>query len=917
MTHHGDPGDTFLGISTSVDPFQLLGLPRRPLDDAEVLQALGARMSAIASHPRGQTHEANEVRLAVHAAAAQLLDPNLQQVLLSQGAPPVPPPTSEILSRVEHDVPVATAPSEASVPSALSHDVLLVAAACGGWNSRAMRRLAMLAHARGIASSELPSVITEVLAGSARHIPVRHELAPGAEPAAERVGSIRPSAHARGARRRSVGSRLIPWLIGSATLVMLILVWMRLTAVPSQGVALQDVIPDETLSISEGQLQGPVIPPIPAANQSAPGDVRASARRMTALAQRNTPLSDSDLEAFRAMYNSVASNWDDLDSDQRGAIHNAIVELLYRNVSSQNVALSLIRVINEPFSGTPVSPEAFRRWVWSAGTLSRLSMERNLPTSIDSAVISGLTNAFRSEVPVGNQSFQESVVHALRVSGDDYAGKAPFETFWAVWLQQLGAVVPAHSVAHNTAVLDVLESILVEGPDPSQSRETFQALETLTGALKLEPSGPVAVRIVSWFSDDRITASDLSSVMRPLITRSRIEKLDSSMIPSPGMNQSERMALRAELESVLLGIDSGTNEAVAAWVSIADQQLDRSPGIRPVEIVGRSLVLSRLSAAAHATLWGDRQTADSILANLTDDIDRLIKDISDDQSGFLGGNNADEWAIKYIDARQNIPIRQALLSDLTRGKRILGPVAAEMIVRDAFLGTPATVRAQAREIVVLYADSPAILNAVLEYLPRIPKIRSSSELIESVAYTRLPAVDNPRWSIRARQACVDELLRRVSGFGEGQAIDLLVASLEESYKDRLPGTSSSSRSAADASELARVAMRLADFWRQSASQEIEDIALLAQLDELDRRHAGRKLLARGSLDQFAVEQVMAVESMALLVSAEMPQYQNDVQAITDALRAQRRASRTVLEQIVACEEASVRLWKLRLLRGAP
>jgi len=82
MSTPRNPGETFLGESVVSDPFALLGLPRQPVDDQTVLAALGARMDGIAKHPRSQTLEANELRLALHAAAAQLLDAQVQQLLL-------------------------------------------------------------------------------------------------------------------------------------------------------------------------------------------------------------------------------------------------------------------------------------------------------------------------------------------------------------------------------------------------------------------------------------------------------------------------------------------------------------------------------------------------------------------------------------------------------------------------------------------------------------------------------------------------------------------------------------------------------------------------------------------------------------------------------------------------------------------
>ncbi len=917
MSAH-DPGETFFGVSVGTDPFQLLGLPRKAASETEVLQALGARMSAIAGHPRSQTPEANEIRLALHAAAAQLLDPKLQELLLQRSGqssqPQEPPPQT-----VEPARPEATnhVPMESAEPYVhpLTHDVLLVVAANGGWNAAAMRRLAMLAHARGIASQEIPSVITKVLANPISQPapqPVADPIPVAEDEGAVRIGSVAATRLAGSARRSSLGVRAAPWVIGAATLVSLVLVWVRMTSAPTNT---PDAAEDNTVPSAQ-DIRSTTRTQDPARTELAPAEMTArdGARQITQLANRREGFGETEIEQFRRAYLVVARDWTEIGRDQIGAVHDSILELLYSNASKQSESLAILAAIGEPMRSFPGDPEGFRAWVLSVATMSRLSMERNLPTSLDSAIIGRLTGALGEVVQGTDYSFEGAVLQTLGTSSQRLASQNASDRLWRVWLEQLGAVAAPGEAAYDDAVLNAIERVMLLGADPSQSRPVFQSIETLASALRLEPGSAVAERLVLWLSDDRVTISDIGAVMRPLVSRSRTEGIDESLVLSSAAGETDRMALRSRIEEVLLGRDSGTSEAVESWMDIADQQLVRENGRRPVDMVARAVVMSRLSAAARATLWGDRKQADSTLANLTDDIEKLVGGIESDPVAFLGGSNADEWARKYIDARQNIPIRQALLGELARNKRALGPVAAEVIVRDAFLGTPATVRAQAREVVRLYADSPAILNGVLEYLPRIPKIDASSELIEAVTYARLPSVKSPAWSSRARQACVDELLRRLTGIGEGQVIDALAALLQGSYENRLGG-SASLRFGPDAVGLAETAAELSAMWRRLAENEAEEFSVVAALDDLDHRSVGRLLLAEGALDRFAAHQVTAVEAMSLLVIAESPAAREQVEDIRSELSESRRNAKNVLEQIVACEVAAVKLWKLRLERS--
>ena len=778
-----------------------------------------------------------------------------------------------------------------------------------------MRRLAMLAHARGIASHEIPEVISSVLANPMRSATRIARSAPASDAEtteSPRIGSVLAASHIGLAGKASIGARLAPWVIGSITLVSLVLIWVRLTS--SDADQRRNVPDGATAATSESApSQAPTASVIP---ETIPTRMtpRDATRRISQLASDNRVFGDAELTQFRTAYESFSREWTSLSADQIGAVHDALLELLYRNSANPGNAQAILDVIGASMRSFSNEPEGFRAWVMSVATMSRLSMERNLPTSIDSAIIGRLTAALGQAASGTGQSFDDAVLLALNESATKLAATSESDRVWRVWLEQLAAVTTAGDDTYTAAVLDAIEQVMLTSEDPSQSRPVFQSLESLASAIKLDRGNQVSKRLLDWFANSRVTTSDLTVVMRPLIARSRADGIDESLIPPVGMGEAERGTLRSRLESVLLGKDAESVEAVASWMSIADQQLARSQPRKPAEIVARAVILSRLSAAARATLWGDRKLAESTLANLTGDVDQLISNSDPEPVDYLGGTNADEWAVKYIDAKQNIPIRQALLGELARNKRTLGPVAAEVIVRDAFLGTPATVRAQAREVVRLYADSPAILNGILEYLPRIPKIESSSELIEVVAYTRLPSVKSPAWSARARQACVDELLRRLAGIGEGQIVDSLANLLNESYGIRLGGTAASSQGS-DAIDLAQSASELSSMWRRLAEQEVEEMSLLSDLEDLDHRSVGRLLLAEGSLDQFAAHQVTAVECMAILVIAENPGMRDEVESIQSELAQARRSSKNILEQITATETAAVKLWRLRLGRS--
>jgi len=86
-----DPVVRFLGPdAASGGPFALLGVPATSATPAAILRATDERMRRIDAHPEAGTPDADEVRLAVHAAAARLLDASTRRVLFRPVDEPAP-----------------------------------------------------------------------------------------------------------------------------------------------------------------------------------------------------------------------------------------------------------------------------------------------------------------------------------------------------------------------------------------------------------------------------------------------------------------------------------------------------------------------------------------------------------------------------------------------------------------------------------------------------------------------------------------------------------------------------------------------------------------------------------------------------------------------------------------------------------
>ncbi|MBL4699268.1 MAG: hypothetical protein JKX70_10585, partial [Phycisphaerales bacterium] len=81
----------FLGDDAGTGgPFAILGLPHEIVSDDQIVRACLRRLNQIDHHRHRSTPDAQEVRLAVHAAGSQLLDSALREQLAMRWPPGTP-----------------------------------------------------------------------------------------------------------------------------------------------------------------------------------------------------------------------------------------------------------------------------------------------------------------------------------------------------------------------------------------------------------------------------------------------------------------------------------------------------------------------------------------------------------------------------------------------------------------------------------------------------------------------------------------------------------------------------------------------------------------------------------------------------------------------------------------------------------
>lgn len=963
------PIERFLGSAeSSGGPFALLGLVPGDCDDDAVLNALDQQIERVAAHPECDTPEADEVRLALHAAAAQLLDPVVRRHLVAKWTGASPPPlaassaapggqphahSARGLPRhapsprpTRHATPSGAAGS-AQALKLLEHDAILTLGLFGGWNQRSLRRLVSLANARGCTNEQVAEALRNI---SSHRRP--------AKTAAKRPSSrprARPRVAEAGAPSPALGFQVEPsdpsqsllrnaMILGAVALAglfaaVLIIIWLT-SGTATGGKATRGgggtIAPPPVVSgpgPATGALSAPLAtapsPGAPAKPLPKPltssGDVASIGRDIAACVEA-TQVDPAEAEAkLERVLEVLAANWARLPRDRLIAAHDSIVEFLYRSATSPDLPVRVVEAIartSKVAGGARLEAEGVLPSIWSAGMLVRLSRERDLSALTKAAIESGVAAALSGSGVLSEQTFEAGAGAALaampqRLTAGAGRGapSAGDVAAWERWAQGVDAFAGPDSAARQRLLLAGMEVLLVDGPEPNVNQGAGDVIAMLVMRLTWRAEDESRRWLLKWFDDRRMTAADLHAVTSVLATRSSAEGIDITMVLSTSAADRTRADLRDRYATVW-GVQSQVNrdELTATWIAAAKAAIERSlSGGDEADQLASATVLARLSEAAALQWRGDGGEAATIVAALTAPVDQAMALASTGPSHQRLQASDGGWGEKYLAARQNVRVKQEMLEQLGLSIGELGPIDAEIVTREAILGAPASIRAKAQEIIKQFSGNPAVINALLEQLPRMQRMATNSALIEYVCQRQLPSLRDPDWAISARRALVEQLLEAQTAESPRARIDRVAGVLATSYRSMASPTPLTPVQRAQRLQppahlsAAQVYAR----WRAAADTLVPTTSPPLRLDQIERRRAGRGALARGLVQQFAAEETSVCELMAYVVAAEEPSQGDRVREILSRLAGDRRGASKITEQINATERAMVELWLVR------
>lgn len=954
------PVERFLGAPhASGGPFALLGLTPQQSGDDFVLGALDRQLERVNSHAQCDTPEADEVRLALHAAAAQLLDPVVRRHLVARWTGAVP-------------MPAVSAPAPAPAQKSdgmrlLEHDAILTLGLLG-WNQRSLRRLASLAHARGLGNEQVavalrnltrhhsarPRNRAPVRAAPSAHPPLHLAAPPPHEapaivktPPPPPVPEDKPLYEQMDPAQRLLKNAILLGGLGVLAMVGLGVLIVTLGKKPPKP-APPSLVPPLVAAPSgapgaTAPAAGPQIPdtiptarartPAPKPNAPAatpsPEDFAAINRELAAAAEAAQVDPVAAAARFEGAVSRLASAWPATPHDRLIAAHDSVLEFVYRASGSAEAEARAISVLAggaHAVASGPISSDQVLPAVWSLGILVRLSRERDLPgtsrATIDSAITGALGVAHSNADPTFDGG-AAAMLYALpqrllSPAGSSSAGApAPDLETWQRWADAADAIAGQDAALRARILLAGLESILVLGPEPDKSRATGAVIADLVPRLTWRPDDESRRWLLRWFGDRRISAADLQAVTSALATHSSAEGVDLTMVLSTSASERVRAELRDRYATVWNIKDQLAHDDMAAqWAKAAREAIEASlSSSRDMGQLESAVLLARINDAAWWLWRGDSNEAGGTLADLRGPIEQSRVAAGAGDPALLNMALTDGgWGEKYLAAKQSPKIRHDLLQQMRSTVFYVGPVDAEVIAGEAIYGAAADIRAAATELVHQFASNPSMINALLERLPRIPRLPAAASLIEYVCNRQLPALRDPDWPIEARRALVERLLEALAAESPIARVDRLTLVLAASYRSMVSPTPLSSDQRLEKSQppAEASASQLWTIWRGAADKVVPIGPPPIRLDQIERRRSGRLSQARGLVQQFGAEQSSLCEVMAYVIASEAPGRTDDVRAILVQLAEDRRRAQSILDQLNAAERAMVRLWLIRL-----
>jgi hypothetical protein len=896
-----DPVPMFFG-PTGPGPFALLGLEPAEIEPPRVFEALHARLAQLAKHPQSATPAGEEVSLALHAAAAQICDPSIRSVLLRTWHAQE---SGETSYDSEH-VPLGEQ-AAAPIDVGIERDLHLAIGLSGGWNARAMERLAIACHAKGV---DLADAVRAVQwAGQAGRVRSRPP-----KPAEKRQRLPTPRASGSAEKialpeRDKSSARVVPRdaiiLIGIGGLGIVFLATAIILLTPAKRPALPisssppSAIASAPLNIASpeaGRSRSENDPS--ASNELEIGDPRAITLEISGAMQDLASDAVAAHTRFARAYDAFGKTWPMMSADEIAAVVSAIVDYCY---GASRLDTPSAATITRPLHENLASGKSAVRAASAAASIAgRLLSERELPRAFLDQIESGATIGDGGSKVESSSSFRVGLERNMNSLGTAIASSAPASAeAWKGFLEVRDAALADRQPSRDIATLNVLEMLLRNTTIPP--RDLVGSVGVLAPALSWRPSDELRMALAGWLEDATVPSELLTEITRAMVASSA-PGVDSTMVLPAGSGPEARSNLRERLAQVWQGKTVTTErEDFAAWLRWAEILLYTETK-SDAERLWTASRLSRATLAAEALRAGEAE--------------RAVQIMSADASTRPAGNppalpalpkpDPASKALEYAGAGNSVQGRLEVLRQVQAANTRPDTLLADVLVTESARGTPAAIRDLARSELRKHAADPAIVLATLRLLPSVPETPENADWVSEVAGITGEWKKRPKWKEAAQIALLDRAIGLFPVSPDESNIDAAARELADSWFDR-SGEAPASKEAD-----ARDAIDALEASLASATRSPRGAPAGLNVSEIRRRLAARTEIAPGPLERAVAKQAACVEWTALSVAHERPGDIGAVQQLLEQWNTTRRSATTSTEQLLEGERVIVRLQMLRV-----
>ncbi len=850
-------------------PFALLGLRHEIGSDTEIQRARLRRLRQVDCHPQRATPDADEVRLAIHSAASQLLDEALRSQLAIRWPEGTPV-----------DVPKAWTPTRAMhrVTPALMRRARLIVGSSGGWNASARRRLAHLARINRLNAMEIVQ-----------------QLGAGTSSRTSPDGSTRSFPMLPPAPGGSGG-----WFIAYALLgVLACTTAITLIIVPNGQGKLE--VADETGPIT---LNDYTEPDTRADTGSTVQRDRithysAIAHELDRLVARARVEPDAAVARFREIYPQFTREW---TAFPRNALQRAGV----------NIAEFMVRLDQQGLSPEQISPLLAAAGVEPGRVMLATSV---IDVTLNSAGLRQETmdqlRAIRtqmSDAPVSNSSdlsvnVQVIASHLGRTSRTDDPG------WWTNWHTGVENAVAEGTREHTAIILGAMSRRLRDPREPDQQWRSVAS--RLVRSLDWRPSSAERFWLIEQFSDRSVTTPRLAMLTEALVTESAAEGVDQLMILRRDANDPKRDQIQSRIKSAWFPNQSmSASEMLASGsmtplmqqlrveINATPDQLDDDRAIDPM------LRLARLVTAAHLQLDGAPELGEEIIASY----DEPISEDTPERSSLARTDSDTQWAEKAVNCTEPEQLRPYL--DELIGKRTIGISSAYALVHLANRAD-ANLRELAIEQITRFGDQVTMLIAVDHELDTRPSAKLEA-IVYAALQTELPSRNDSDWLpvvrrivlARIGDAIADERAIRVSQLQQ-EVSELHALRLDILRIDL--GTEPN-----PAAQLAAIT----NSTRSPSLQGASSPQTRAELNLIETRATIERANAHSLLHAYLAEQRFQLGLICLDLLLRYPDAEQVLDAIISELEDRDARASSVLQQITQAQRAIAQMTLVELEREA-